>query len=67
MTPLNLKFQPPSSDTKITDRVQSIARQMDISISSRETDSNLNEFVLSTYEWNVRKLLKLLIILQINA
>jgi len=64
---LHLKFQPPLSDTKITDRVQSIARQMDISISSRETDSNLNEFVLSTYEWNVRKLPKLIIILRINA
>nr|CAH0111756.1 unnamed protein product [Daphnia galeata] len=59
LTPLHLKFQPPSSDTKITDRVQSIARQMDISISSRETDSNLNEFVLSTYEWNVRHLYEL--------
>lgn len=54
MTPLYLKFQLSSSE--ITERVRSIARQMDISISSINIDSGINELVLSTYEWNTRKL-----------
>ncbi|XP_046452497.1 uncharacterized protein LOC124200214 isoform X3 [Daphnia pulex] len=54
VTPLYLKFQLPSSE--ITERARSIARQMDISISSIKIDSGINELVLSTYEWNTRHL-----------
>ncbi|XP_046643069.1 uncharacterized protein LOC124328354 isoform X2 [Daphnia pulicaria] len=54
VTPLYLKFQLSSSE--ITERVRSIARQMDISISSINIDSGINELVLSTYEWNTRHL-----------
>lgn len=58
VTPLHLKFQCPSS-VEMNERIRSIARQMDISVSTDKTDPGFDELNLSTCEWNTRHLYEL--------
>ena len=53
-----MKFEPPP--TVAVDRFRSIARMMDIFISTCKTVSGHDEIILSTYEWNARKFLHFL-------
>ncbi|XP_057371069.1 uncharacterized protein LOC130692028 [Daphnia carinata] len=58
VTPLHLKFQGPSS-VEMNERIRSISRQMDISVSIDKTDSGIDELNFSTCEWNTRYLYEL--------